>query len=116
MKPAWLENWSVAGNAAVVDEAGGYVLDDMRDDGPALALAAAAPALVRALLRVEWTFDDEDMSFFCPDCEQSRGEPHRPDCTLDAALTAAGFPDQGSREAARERMDVDEVEAVGRKK
>jgi hypothetical protein len=77
-------------------------------------LASAAPAMVRVLLRCEW-------GDACPECGVPRGaycdeathesgmpydvpgtERHDPDgCQLDAALTAAGFPDQTSRDAAR---------------
>jgi hypothetical protein len=73
-------------------------------------LAAAAPALLRALLAVEWggwngeAYDP--CGDHCPACG-GRGPAapvqHRHDgtCDLDAALTLAGLADQASRDAAR---------------
>lgn len=65
------------------------------------ALAAAAPALVRALLIGEW-----GGWVPCPVC--NRNGPHRDDCELDHALKTAGFPDQASRDAARKLMEESE--------
>lgn len=84
-------------------------------------LAAAAPALVRALLAAEWypenwsvgPTDSPTREFqgpWCPVCEAEVGNPfpgdrkHQPDCTTELALKAAGLPDQASRDAAREMM------------
>lgn len=66
-------------------------------------LAAAAPALVRALLAVEWVQDHMDPQYRCanPECGQEREEPHCAGCSLDAALTSAGLLDQASRDEAR---------------
>lgn len=77
-------------------------------------LAASAPQLVRALLAVELQGKDVDFDTFggasvdscCPSCGwdnfcQTR---HAPECILDAALTAAGLPDQASRDAARAEL------------
>lgn len=64
-------------------------------------LAAAAPALVRALLAIEFhkrrpgNLDGET----CHHCFRARG--HGIDCPVDAALTAAGLADLSSRDAAR---------------
>jgi hypothetical protein len=77
-------------------------------------LAAAAPALVRALLWSEWgvesrasndgtqvpSADPEDRS--CPGCGY---RSHDEGCRIDAALTSAGFPDEASRKAAREFLE-----------
>lgn len=69
-------------------------------------IAAAAPALVRALLQSELAFDvdqSESTRHFCPACDET-APGHYAGCPLDAALTAAGFPDQASRDDARRLM------------
>ena len=112
-KPAWLEDWEA-------DKAGGQVLSGDENTGCVIlhvhwaspkerkkadvTLAAAAPALVRALLLVEWgacdsQFTDEPA---CPGCV-GVGE-HETGCSVDAALTLAGFPDAASRDAARAEL------------
>lgn len=76
------------------------------------ALIAAAPALVRALLRLEWSgHNDSGRPTFtfpcCPACRVAAANAYVPkhhECWLDAALTAAGFPDHASRYAGRARM------------
>jgi hypothetical protein len=84
--------------------------------------------LVEALLRVEWEWwhdgrhgvlqDAEHSPYrmqefqgpWCPCCEAEVGnskpqdQKHARDCALDAALTAAGLPDQTSRDAARKAI------------
>jgi hypothetical protein len=67
-----------------------------------MRLAAAAPALLRELLKVEWSCGHHDDS--CPRCwfEIDAGrEIHAPGCSLDAALTAAGLETQEQRDEAR---------------
>ena len=59
-------------------------------------LAAAAPALARALCRVEWP------GGYCGECESERFYGgHAPDCPLDAALTAAGLTAEDREEVRR---------------
>jgi hypothetical protein len=76
----------------------------------AARLIAAAPALARALLSVEWEGDD---SRFCPDCggmspsdpyPQGHSVGHADSCALSRALTDAGFATRASRDAARKLM------------
>lgn len=87
-------------------------------------LAAAAPALVRALLDAEHaSLETDDGSVTgCPTCGAPLWEPrpehlvngqtrcwvhidnHKPDCIVDAALTAAGLATQAERDAVREEM------------
>ena len=72
-------------------------------------LGAAAPAMVRVLVELEWNGEDG-----CPMCWQdhrepsvlaSLGGPHDDGCALDAALTSAGLPDQASRDKLRELIE-----------
>jgi len=81
----------------------------------AARLCASAPALVRALLAVEWTGDEGDWGPCCGLCGELKPGPpngeqtwptglHLTTCDLDAALTAAGFTDQASRDEARRLM------------
>lgn len=97
----WTENWRAE-----------RPRDSLEEDGSTcnVELAAAAPALVRALLAVEWaeyeySVDDGDgyMDSItreqCPACGDR--QVHEATCSLDAALKAAGLPDQASRDAAR---------------
>ena len=76
------------------------------EDRARARLAAAAPALVRALLEAEVS----GVRFpQCPVCFFHRGEgpkgvAHAPVCSLDAALAAAGLPDQASRNEARREI------------
>jgi hypothetical protein len=64
--------------------------------------------LVGALLDVEWAAEYGGFLRCCPRCECHSGHvvhDHQtdPPCSLDVALTLAGFPDQASRNAERER-------------
>jgi hypothetical protein len=117
-KPAWMEDWACEANEAHarVFSRGGGIVAVRRNEGPGdpeakdnesrLMLCAAAPALVRALLNSEWysgtNWDGSCPYSYCPRCDVQ--DTHREGCELDAALTLAGFPDQPSRDAARERM------------
>jgi hypothetical protein len=75
-------------------------------------LASAAPAMVRALLKTEWRHLVGGK--FCDGCPDNNPTPdtpyepvfdrHSPGCVIDQALTAAGFPDQASRDAARRHL------------
>ena len=126
-KPVWLEEWSADetdDGARIVRLSGGGLVASMGRPGPTpsdpdskeytrrLQLAASAPALARALLLAEWANnDDEDC---CPVCGELKPEHDREStggwtrngrpCALDAALTLANFPDQASRDAAREMI------------
>lgn len=70
--------------------------------------------MCRALLEVEWVFDNEWEDYKCPRCGAMRdivhdvfpGEEHDP-CPIDKALTKAGLPDQLSRDEARKRINED---------
>jgi len=80
--------------------------DNADTDGDHLAFMAAAELIemqTRALLAVEWRGKDLDSHPQCPECLMELGQPHS-DCALDAALTAAGLPDQTSRDAERQRL------------
>lgn len=96
------------------------------DDERSARLAAAAPALVRALLSMEWKgrvdWVGDGGWDCCPICdgvspyddvsvdavrEIERGmavRGHKPECALDAALTAAGIATSEERDAARREM------------
>lgn len=99
-------------NSVVITDSGHYTRR-MADQ----YLIAAAPALVRALLIAEWNsgfFPDSSgclnvthssgsvtvLPPFCPVCRERDGQ-HATPCAVDAALTAAGLPDQASRDEAR---------------
>lgn len=119
-KPVWMEEFEFApGRLPMImvndDEGSMYALRSgahARENHlrhaeemlPARArLMASAPALVRALLLVEWNGCDPVMSeSTCPEC--CAGDMHESDCILDAALQRAGFEDQPSRDAAREMI------------
>lgn len=62
-------------------------------------LAAAAPALARALCLVEWEGRYSDLRC-CPWCGAASPAAHDDRCELDAALTSAGL-DAAAREAVR---------------
>lgn len=65
------------------------------------AMCTAAPALVRDALRTEWI--EWRRSMLCPSCMGPKPS-HHPACPKSTALGLAGFPDQESREAAREML------------
>ena len=64
-------------------------------------LAAAAPALVRALLVVEWAGQGRAG---CAECGECRIDPHDRECPVDIALTAAGLATQVERDKARREI------------
>lgn len=126
-KPVWLETWTVVegpgfprveswpdvGYIAIFD---GYQHCDEEGRTTRATIAAAAPALVRALLLAEVgvhtvAVGDENGEGDpeCGVCSEAAAwgrqpDPHANGCALDAALTAAGFPDRASRDAARKLM------------
>lgn len=110
-KPVYLETWRwhVVPNVACQIVGPDHVWNVSVEHA---AIAAAAPALVRALLGVEWDGGDSCGMSVAPCCGADKypthgldsDRHHGPGCDLDAALTSAGFPDQASREAAREAI------------
>lgn len=133
-KPVWMERWEqerarvvMAGTydaATKRDRVLSLFEDDLRndrvgyeDDCERAKLAAAAPELVRALLAVEWGGVQIGQVHHCPACGGAERHCYdfdgclmredvdsTPGCPLDAALTAAGFPTQESRDEARELL------------
>lgn len=114
-KPVWMETWAAHPACAVVRaEPGvsGVVAQFGTDDIDRTHLAAAAPSLVRALLAVEWKGPQIGRVRHCSACGGAERHDHDynsdrlggPSCSLDAALTAAGFPTQDSRDEARKLM------------
>jgi hypothetical protein len=108
-EPVWLQEWSEKYGTIVMPD-GKLALEHALDHGQSdelTRLLVAAPALVRALLAVEWvpmTMLAYPSIMACAKCTEMRRLGHKPTCSTDAALSAAGFPDQASRDAARERM------------
>jgi hypothetical protein len=136
-KPVWMERWEYCLDNArdvgiphyvvAVERSG--IADrwslrirttlDSADNEDVARLAAAAPALVRALLSTEWArYSEHDPPEYCAACRRP-GPAHADGypvhevlkdagflerCPVDAALTLAGFDTQASRDAARERM------------
>jgi hypothetical protein len=114
-KPVWLEEWQIyddeRGGICVAGRPNNTVVPcDVRlRSEQDMRLIAAAPALVRALLRIEWSKDDWTTRNIgvCPRCrlELNKDWPgHASGCQLDAALTAAGLDTQAKRDAIREAM------------
>ena len=110
----WLETWRFdpTDNSVRSDGPVKLVACPFHASGHERAMAdliAAAPALVRALLEVEW--EGHESYPCCPSCkcgsrltDEGREALCHGECELDAALTAAGLPTQAERDAARERM------------
>jgi hypothetical protein len=115
--PVYLETWAVDFYSDVWAVNGDRIFDNVQSSErrreSVAALAAAAPALVRALLSVEWEgYDRDRSSSCCPECgnefEWGHVDPtkypwpkHTSECVVDAALTAAGLDTQEKRVAAR---------------
>jgi hypothetical protein len=82
-----------------------------REDRKDALISALAGALLEAevsehlVLCIDW--DPDSLENRCGVCDRSLlpRSPHKPDCSLDAALTLAGFPDQASRDAERQRRE-----------
>jgi len=74
-----------------------------KNEGETIALGCmtiAAPEMCRALLAIEhMSQTGEGYTPLCPEC--AAYDAHESGCTIDAALTKAGLPDQESRDAAR---------------
>lgn len=125
IKP-WLETWKrdpespdcvlVMRSEKVAEFGMGRFHADGNTDAEAATraqLIAAAPALVRALLAVEWTEQVREGGACwreCPGCRSDKrqltkdGRGHAADCPIDAALTAADLPTQKERDEARAEM------------
>lgn len=121
-KPVWMETWK-SEDASITfhttfdhvrlrrepgERVTPYDLDVQEQAFLSLAperarLAAWAPAMVRALLEVEWG----DPEFGCRKCCATitfDGRVHARGCDLDAALTAVGLSTQQQRDEAREMI------------
>lgn len=64
-----------------------------QDSAARAKLAAAAPAMARLLLELEWAGHDPYADdYACPSCEwpQGRTKEHHPECTWLAVMRAAG--------------------------
>jgi hypothetical protein len=103
-KPAYLETWSLREDGLIDDGADrehGLSVEQKR-------LVAAAPALVRALLMVEWGMleyeDSEPGNGECPACGMPEAARHENWCDIDRALVQAGFAIQAEREGARSKI------------
>jgi len=112
MKP-WLEHWEVERHEIIASRCGSvaegvFIPKSIGhlDGAETIRLAAAAPAMARALCEVEWRGFAVDEANVCP-ARGCRGEekkhPHSPDCALDAALTAAGLDAAAREEVRREK-------------
>lgn len=103
-EPVWMEDWETDGDRIVFGPDGLWLQTTAMHPGPpgcVAKLAAAAPALVRALLPLEWSgCDNWGAQGQCPEC--GHDIDHTKTCSIDAALVGAGFPDAASRDAARE--------------
>lgn len=88
----WEEEWSVGGPDGTElhhGEGGSSCVEFGPEEQEAVALAAAAPDLYRALKAVEWD-GLRCGSPCCPSCEAYYVPGnHEPDCTLNAALKKA---------------------------
>lgn len=106
MKP-YLQNWITTGRRWLTTDKGEYLAAfDYGGDEEVLEFASAAPVMCMALLSTEWSDDA------CPGCGGlHRGTDrvlpgHWEGCWVDGALTAAGLPDQGSRDIARKEIGL----------
>jgi hypothetical protein len=130
MTKPWLETWLVVmgvlkREVRSLRDSEMVLMGHATLDEPRQQLAAAAPALVRALLATEWSGGRPIYDIYrpdppaptldrhCPVCGRPRdGGPHRTaamspkkgDCSVDAALTAAGLPTQALRDEMRAEL------------
>ena len=94
----WEETWEATDmfyGSADVEHRGTAVMrtcgpDDEPYHYPRARLAAAAPDLVRALLAVEWAYDDLVLEHMCAWCGARKTVGHTHDCVRQAALRKAG--------------------------
>lgn len=111
--PIWDEEWWVRNSPACTDdiycEEAKYIFTGLRaigqpgfEDARARArLAAAAPAMARLLLSLEWPEPSHDsqptVCHFCrrehPDMDEPGPDAHTPDCQWLAVMRAAGVRD-----------------------
>jgi hypothetical protein len=101
----FLEEWDPQKIAAITTAYG----SDFEWTRRRCELGAAAPAMVRVLVELEFPSENDDD---CLMCDRIRAPElgalkmgHEPGCPLDAALTAAGLPDQASRDKLRELLE-----------
>ena len=79
----------------------------LRENDEIARYVLAFEAMKRALLAVEWQGDG---GYACPCCDGGAPQAsppvltHNVDCALSSALTAAGLPDQESRDEARKAI------------
>jgi hypothetical protein len=69
-----------------------------------------------ALLEAEWTTHGGPV-YSCRGCHHSWSfqRVHAPECRVDAALTALGYPDTASRDRGRRELsEADQVKRYGR--
>lgn len=96
--PVWDEEWEPRGEGVYSQTCGSTVAyGPMNDDDQ--KLIAAAPAMARLLLSLEWAGayttdtgggDGEPMQPTCLTCEKERSHGHAPDCRWLAVMQAAG--------------------------
>lgn len=125
-KLVWEEQWDEDGgcvdlldeNENVIGRIGNFSGSILLPEAEALlsveraTLAAAAPAMARALCIVEWCESEDDLKVLqCSWCMQT--EPnHQGYCGLDKALTQAGL-DNEAREIVREMQFALDNERLG---
>lgn len=108
MSKPWEETWELHGSMIVRDDPsnrhGGMavVLDDPDAAPESLALAAAAPALVRALLVVE----QDGCMFTCHRPVSGGPWVHVPGCAIHEALSMVGLDTHEKCDAARKGTEV----------
>lgn len=96
-KPDTKKPWLVDGEV-LDDWTSRWVHPSRLDYNGAVALdrlIRAAPALARALCRIEWP------EGYCGECRAERPYGHQPGCGVDAALTAAGLSHEDRMEVRR---------------
>lgn len=101
MSEPWLETWEVSQGKGLVsiDNPIEQILLGATVDMQHVVLAAAAPDMCRALLRIE----KQDGPHRCSCC-LLKNEPGG--CWLNEALAKCGLPDQASRDAARKELGL----------
>lgn len=93
--PIWDEEWRLDGNDVYLGAVGPSLQAGFGDglDRDRAKLAAAAPAMARLLLELEWAGHDPYADdYACPSCEwpQGRTKEHHPECAWLAVMRAAG--------------------------
>jgi hypothetical protein len=100
MMPIWDEEWRLDGNDVYLGAVGPTLQAGYGDglDRDRARLAAAAPAMARLLLSLEWPEPSHDsqpvVCHFCrrehPDVDEPGPDAHAPDCRWLAVMRAAG--------------------------